>query len=153
MYEGNYSKELMVTDLGDIDGTELDENKVNENGALIAVAKADPITWSSNKHDDTNASYYSFLMVNNVNENNVVDSLNVDYYVRSFVRLTNGTIVYSPIYKSSIYSSADALYQGKQMSSETTHNYLYENILSVVKADYEMVEYAWSNVLHKPECE
>lgn len=148
-----YNRELMITDEGDISGEDLSESKLNENNVLVVVASAAPIEWTNATHDDSDAHYNAFTMVNNISQDNVEESLTNEYYVRAFAQLADGRIIYSKIYKSSIYSAADSLYKNQKMSNNTAHEYLFNEILKVVTPDYSQVDYNWSNILHKPEAE
>lgn len=71
--------------------------------------------------------------------------------VRPFAKLKNGTYVYGDVKTFTIYSIANALYQGKQMSNFQGHEYLYNDILKVVDPSYEEVDYSWNNILAKPD--
>ncbi|MBR3646343.1 MAG: discoidin domain-containing protein [Lachnospiraceae bacterium] len=148
-----YNRNLMTTDAGDLDGTDVNNQMLNENQVIVAVAKANPIAWTSSTHNDTNAYYNAFTMVNNIEPGNVVRSLTDEYYVRAFAQLTNGQIIYSKIYKSSLYSAADTLYKYKQMTNFSAHNYLYNEILKVVTQEYAEVDYVWSNALYRPSAQ
>lgn len=72
-----------------------------------------------------------------------VESLTKEYYVRAYVKLKDGTYVYSDVSKYSVYSVADYLYQNSEMYSYSDHNYIYDNILKKVDCGYEEVEYFW----------
>ena len=77
-----------------------------------------------------------------------------DYYntgmkVRAYAKLKNGQYIYSDIESYTIFDIADILYQKNKMSTVSGHEYLYNNILSVVDADYKEVEYNWNNTIVK----
>ena len=61
--------------------------------------------------------------------------------VRAYAKLKDGTYVYSDICEMSVYRVADTLYKGTMMSNENRHEYLYNNILSVVDSSYVKVDY------------
>ena len=61
--------------------------------------------------------------------------------VRAYAKLKDGTYVYSDICEVSVYRVADILYKGTMMSNESRHEYLYNNILSVVDSSYVKVDY------------
>ncbi|MBR3645325.1 MAG: CotH kinase family protein [Lachnospiraceae bacterium] len=69
--------------------------------------------------------------------------------VRSYSKLSDGSYVYSPVYKFSFYSVADFLYKNNRMSTFNAHNFLYDSILSVVNPSYEQVPFDFSNTLYK----
>lgn len=64
------------------------------------------------------------------------------YRVRAYAKLADGTYVYSDCVEYTAYDIADELYQDSLMNTESAHNYLYTNILSVVNPDYEIIAYA-----------
>ena len=61
--------------------------------------------------------------------------------VRAYAKFKNGSYVYSDISEVSVYDIADTLYQQKLMANENRHDYLYNNVLSVVNPSYGQVEY------------
>ena len=62
--------------------------------------------------------------------------------VKAYAELSDGTYVYTDAVIYTAYDIAKVLYDGSLMSNDVSHNYLYDNILSVVKPDYVKVEYA-----------
>ena len=64
-----------------------------------------------------------------------------DWCVRAFAQLEDGSYVYSKADTYVIYNIADVLYQGRLMLNRNRHEYLYNQILTVVKPDYEQVAY------------
>lgn len=73
------------------------------------------------------------------------------YKVRAYALLEDNTYVYSNIHSYSVYDVCDYLYQNRKMTSLLRHEYLYSDILKVVKPDYEEVAYNWANEMMKPE--
>lgn len=73
--------------------------------------------------------------------------------VRAYAKLTNGTYVYSDVSSYSVYDIADTLYQNNNMSTEDRHNYLYDNILSVVNPAYETKEFDYGGTVVEPDLE
>jgi len=61
--------------------------------------------------------------------------------IRAYVKLKNGTYKYSEISKKSVYEIADYLYRNKLMPNESGHNYLYNEVLSIVNGNYVRVGY------------
>lgn len=61
--------------------------------------------------------------------------------VRAYAKLKDGTYVYSNCESVSVYDIADTLYTGKLMKNAGAHEYLYNNILSVVNSSYAKVDY------------
>lgn len=78
------------------------------------------------------------------------EEYNREYYVRAYAKLADGTYAYTDIHQYTVYSIADYMYQNNKMSNYDSHNYLYTNILKIVKSDYEMKEYLWKNILVSP---
>ena len=71
--------------------------------------------------------------------------------VRAYAKLKDGTYIYSSIQTTSIYDVADYLYQNRRMNTFDSHNYLYNNILTVVTPDYKEVDYNWNDVVVTPD--
>ncbi|MCR5737532.1 MAG: hypothetical protein K6G64_07770 [Eubacterium sp.] len=71
------------------------------------------------------------------------------YKTRTYVRLSDGSIVYSSVNDYSIYRISDVLYQKQMMSTRAGHNYLYEKILKVVNPAYEQVDFDWNREIVK----
>lgn len=69
------------------------------------------------------------------------EGFTTNYYVRAYVKLSDGTYVYSEIEKYSAYSVADKVYQNCGMVNEEGHNYLYNTILKKVDSSYTQIAY------------
>lgn len=143
------------------------KNEVTEAGLIYGVddysEDSDMVIGSSN------ANVYSYVAtedgkVNIGRNNNTTQSYamimkfikNAKFYssklcVRAYIKLNDGTYVYSNISKKSVYEIADQLYQGLKMTNYTGHYYLYENILKVVNPSYVEKDYDWSDALVKME--
>lgn len=65
--------------------------------------------------------------------------------VRAYVRLADGSYIYSDVKSTSIYNIAGVLYNNQKMNSLIQHEYLYENILKIVNPAYNQVDYNWEN--------
>ena len=72
---------------------------------------------------------------------------NADMYVRAYARLSDGSYIYSDVCSYSVYKVANYLYQGRNMSNVTAHNFLYNNILKVVNPSYQAVDYDWGGAI------
>lgn len=72
---------------------------------------------------------------------------NTGISVRAYAKLNDGTYVYSDVSTMTVYKIADLLYQGCRMGNLTGHEYLYNNILSVVDPSYKTVDYNWTNII------
>lgn len=70
-----------------------------------------------------------------------------DISVRAYVKLIDGTYIYSDVENSSVYDIADDLYTNLKMNTLDAHNYLYNNILTLVKPDYNEVDFNWNNTV------
>lgn len=71
------------------------------------------------------------------------------YKTRTYVKLADGSIVYSKVCDYSIYRISHILYQNQMMSTKIGHNYLYEKILKVVNPSYEQVDFDWNKEVVK----
>lgn len=85
-------------------------------------------------------------------DNMMTEFLAKSSYVRAYAKYTvtknvegqqveEVRYVYSDVAEYSVYSVADALYQGNLMNSEARHNFLYDRILSRSNPEYKMIEY------------
>lgn len=70
--------------------------------------------------------------------------------VRAYAQLSDGTYIYSNTSSCSVYRIADTLYQNMYMNTEDGHDYLYNNILSVVNPAYQFKEYDWNHTIVNP---
>jgi len=71
--------------------------------------------------------------------------------VKAYAQLSDGTYVYTDCVEYTIYDIADTLYQGCLMNSQTAHEYLYTDILSIVNNKYEITEYNMQNLIAKSQ--
>lgn len=78
------------------------------------------------------------------------DFYNTKISVRAYAQLADGTYIYSNINSFTVFDIADNLYQNIRMNNVEGHNYLYDNILSVVDSAYRTRDYDWNNALVKP---
>lgn len=69
--------------------------------------------------------------------------------VRAYAKLSDGSYVYTNSYTYTIFNVADILYQNGKMNTESAHNYLYDDILSIVDWNYSKKEFQWSNSILK----
>ena len=94
--------------------------------------------------DSNTATYYVRTMTfGGVGAN----ALNAKYSVRAYVRLEDGSYVYSDISDYSIYKVSDELYKNNLMNNKLGHEFLYNNVLTVVTPDYEKIEFQWGNTV------
>lgn len=96
--------------------------------------------------DSQTATYYVRTMTFGGSQ---ADALSAQYSVRAYAKLTDGSYVYSNVSDYSIYRVSNVLYQNVLMSNYAGHQFLYNNILSVVDPTYAEVEYGWGNILVK----
>lgn len=73
-----------------------------------------------------------------------------NYMIRAYAKLADGTYVYSKVYDYSIFGVAAVLYDNSMMPTNSAHNYLYNNILKIVDAEYKEVDYNWNQIIVKP---
>lgn len=70
-----------------------------------------------------------------------------NWRIRAYAELSDGTYVYTDCIEYTIYDIADTLYQGCLMNTQTAHEYLYSNILSIVDSEYEVKAYNVQNAV------
>lgn len=76
---------------------------------------------------------------------------NAKWRIRAYAKLSDGTYVYSDIEEYTIYNVAAHLYEGSLMNTESAHNYLYTDILTVVNKDYVKKDYDSKDVVAATE--
>lgn len=96
--------------------------------------------------DSETASYY--VMTMNMAAN-TKEAYTTYYIVRAYAKMADGSIVYSDATTFTMYSIADCLYQNNLVSTQDSFDCLYNNILSVVDANYEKKEFNWSGTVVK----
>jgi len=80
----------------------------------------------------------------------MVEFYNQEIYVRAYARLKDGSYVYSDCAKLTVFKVAKLIYNNILMSNHTGHEYLYNNILTVVDPNFPKVDYTWSNEVVAP---
>jgi hypothetical protein len=81
---------------------------------------------------DTDNKYFTVTFTNN---GITAKAMSAKYVIRPYSVLVNGTVVYGKITTVSIYDVADYLYQNRYMPTVEGHQFLYYNVLNVVKLD------------------
>jgi hypothetical protein len=101
---------------------------------------------SYNFSDSDTATCYIMTIINN---GTTVPALTQQYMIRAYAKLSDGTYVYSDVLTYSIYEVAGLLYNENRMPNAEQHNFLYDNILSVVNKNYKNVPYeSWSGFIN-----
>lgn len=96
--------------------------------AYEATPKGKLKNWSG--ADDKNSDYYALTFRSKVYSLNMLDTR---YTVRAYAKLTDGKIVYGDnVVTTSVYNIAEVLYNNNMMSSQTSHDFLYDNVLNIV---------------------
>jgi hypothetical protein len=98
-------------------------NPANELGPVLA------------NYSETLKSGTSYRMTLKFAKGNAKEFTN-GWYVRAYAKLSDNTYVYSDVESYNIYEIADQLYQNLNMPNLEGHQYLYNNILSIVNPDY-----------------
>ncbi len=65
--------------------------------------------------------------------------------IRAYAKLEDGSYAYSEAYSYTIFDIAEKMYQRKLMQSESKHNYLYTEILSLVNSEYTVIPFGKQN--------
>ena len=142
-------------------------NKVEEVGLVYGlsnhVTQADMVVGSSNKmvysYAATPAGKSEICYSSMANAQTYVLTMefvkDVEFFknlisVRPYAKLKDGTYTYGTTYSKSVYNIADILYQNELMGNAAKHNYLYDNILSLVNASYLKKEFSGSSTIVKP---
>ena len=82
----------------------------------------------------------------------VAGGYDVDYCVRAYAKLADGSVVYSTVSRFNVYEIAKSLYKGGKMPNYKAHQSLYDDIISKVDGTQEKIDYNWNGTLvNKPE--
>lgn len=146
---------------------EIDGLEVVERGLLYGVEN---VTSQEDMYCGSNAEYVlEFPAVEGLQSKQFSDSATAESYimtmkftsfneyeytanfmVRAYARLSDGTYRYSDVRSYSIYNVAKNLYEGARMPNKEGHDYLYDNILTLIAPDTKWVDYDWSGTIVKP---
>lgn len=130
----------------DVNDTDLYINTINENVACMESTQQG--STNTQLGESSTANYFVRTML--FSSKNIVE-FSAEYKVRTYAQLEDGTYIYSDVYDYSVYDIADGLYQNKLMDTNSAHEYLYNNILTVVNSSYNVVDYNWNNAVLKPK--
>lgn len=97
--------------------------------------------------DSQTAVNYVRTMSNN---GSTSEAFSQNYMIRAYARLSDGSYVYSSVAKYSIFGVAKVLYDNNMMKTFARHQYLYDNILTVVDSSYSEVKFNWKNNIITP---
>lgn len=102
------------------------------------------------EHDFTESTTDINYVMTMINNGTSATALKQKYYVKAYAKLSDGTYVYSDISSYTIYSVADYLYKNGLMSNASSHNYLYNDILSVADSNYKEIEFDFNSSIVLP---
>ena len=71
-----------------------------------------------------------------------IEGLTTNYLVRAYVKLADGTYVYSELTRYSVYDIANQVYQTSGMVTQEGHDYIYDHILKKVDKTYAKKSYS-----------
>ena len=74
-------------------------------------------------------------------------ALTAKYCVRAYALMEDGTYLYGTVKSFTVFDIADILYKNNYMASQNAHDYLYGNILSIVRKDYGRIDFNWNNTV------
>jgi len=106
--------------------------------------------WTARELEDPYYRYYGLTFV--MKSYNYA-TLKQDMTFRAYAKLSDGTIVYgTKIYKTRMYDIANNLYQSKKVGKKEGHEFLYRNVLNLVKMEENRVDicYAMLNAMQVP---
>lgn len=140
------SKWGIVYALTDIEGTTYDVEDEDiyvgsENDYVKAYESQEAGTIDGVMGDSQTATYYVRTMLFS---SFTKKEFTTKYKVRAYALLEDGSYVYSNASSYSIYNISNVLYRNKLMNNFSSHDYLYNNILTVVDPAYAEVDYDWS---------
>ncbi len=124
------------------------ENEMIANGTnkyVITNAATSAGQMDTQMGDSATATYYARTM-------DIAGGYDVDYSVRTYAKLADGSIAYSEVKTVNVYKVAKELYDNGKMQNYTAHETLYNDIISKVDGSSSKVDYNWNNTLvNKPE--
>ena len=85
----------------------------------------------------SSSSYVMTMTFSNVS----TEFLSTRLALRAYAKLSDGSYEYSEVYKTTVFTVAEVLYTGKQMSTKEQHDYLYNRILHAVNNQYVPINY------------
>lgn len=77
------------------------------------------------------------------------EGYSVEYMVRAYAVLEDGSVVYSDVNSYVIGDVASTIYDGRLMSNFTSHQLLYSNILTKIDETYEEKDFNWGSTVVK----
>lgn len=123
--------------------TNMEEMVVNSTNSLVHDYPA-----SNTGKVDVNYSgknnYESYAMTMTLVK--TAEFYNSEIYVRAYMKMKDGTYKYSAVKSLTVYDIADNLYSNKKMTNKAGHDYLFDNILSVVNPSYNAIDFDWKNI-------
>lgn len=99
----------------------------------------------SEKMGDSDTATYYALTISLGGLNDL--SLSAAYKYRVYALLSDGTYVYSDVKTYSIESISKKIYDQSLMSTLEGHEFIYNNILSIIDPTYEVVDYNWNQTI------
>lgn len=125
-----------------------DDVFVGSNSSYVAAFSATDEGILNMKFGSETSTSYAMTMTQNIGTASA-NALTADYYVRAYAKLSDDSYVYSDVANYSVYSVANYLYQNGLMNVKEQHDYLFDNILSVVDSNYTKIAYTWNRYLAK----
>lgn len=80
-----------------------------------------------------------------------VEFYNTSISIRAYAKLKDGSYIYSDISTMTVYRVASTLYNRCLMPSIEGHNYLYNDILTLIDPAYKFVDYNWGSTIVSPK--
>lgn len=118
-----------------------------ENPYIISFASTALGTLNVIMGESTTATYFVRTMQF---PNITANVFEAEYYVRAYGKLTDGSYVYSQVSDYTIFEIAKKLYDGKLMTNNIGHQYLYNTILLTVDPNYKATDFNWGNSVVLP---
>ena len=86
---------------------------------------------------DTSIDYVRTITDNGATK----EAFNQKYYMRGYVKLSDGKYVYGQVKDFTIFNVAKSVYEGRLMSNQAYHNNVYDNIIKVVEPGFKKINY------------
>lgn len=117
----------------------------NDSEFVIAYPATEAGKSSVQMGDSPTAVYYVRTM-------DIAGGFDVNYSVRAYAELADGSVVYSTVQTFNVFEVAKNLYDSGKMPNYNAHQSLYDSIISKVDSTAEPIDYNWNGTLvNKPE--
>lgn len=122
------------------------EMSVNANSEFVVSYQATDAGKSEVQMGDSETALYY------VRTMDIAGGYNIDYHVRAYAKLKDGSVAYSEVKTMNVYQVAKELYDNQKMPNYAAHQAIYNQIIKNVDENAPQADYNWNGTLvKKPE--